>query len=155
MNKVTIYTDGACKGNPGKGGCAAVILYTYHGQEYVKEVSKGYKETTNNRMELMAAIIGLSLLKNSCEIILHSDSKYLVDAFTKGWIDNWLKNDWKTSNQTNVKNKDLWIQLLDLNRIHKITFKWVKGHNNNFYNERCDQLAVRASNQDNLLIDSN
>ena len=136
--KVTIFTDGACSGNPGPGGYAAILRY----KEQEKEISGALKETTNNRMELTAVIMALKTLKEPCEVEIFSDSKYVVDAFKKGWIDNWQKNGWKTSNRKPVLNVDLWKELLVLLKVHDVTFFWVKGHNAHPENERCDSLAV-------------
>lgn len=136
--KVTIFTDGACSGNPGPGGYAAILRY----KEQEKEISGALKETTNNRMELTAVIMALKTLKEPCEVEIFSDSKYVVDSFKKGWIDNWQKNGWKTSNRKPVLNVDLWKELLILLKVHDVTFFWVKGHNAHPENERCDSLAV-------------
>ena len=136
--KVTLYTDGACKGNPGPGGWGCVLVYG--GAE--KELSGGEAKTTNNRMELSAAIAGLSALKSPCEVELWSDSKYLVDAVTKGWARSWKAKGWKKSDGKPALNPDLWEKLLELLSIHKVEFVWVKGHNGHAYNERCDRLAV-------------
>ena len=135
---VQIYTDGACSGNPGPGGWAAILLAK--GKE--KEIS-GYEEsTTNNRMELTAAIEGLSALKMKCKVRLYSDSAYLVNAFNLYWIDNWRSNGWKNSSKSTVSNVDLWQRLDELNNQHKIEWIKVKGHSDNEYNNRCDKLAV-------------
>lgn len=140
MKKVEIYTDGACTGNPGKGGYGAVLIY--NGTE--KEISKGFRETTNNRMELMAAIDALSLLKEPCEVDLYSDSKYLTDAINKGWLESWVKNGWKKADKKKVMNVDLWESIIRLTEKHTVNFIWVKGHAGNKYNEVCDNLAVEA-----------
>ena len=137
MKKVELYTDGACRGNPGKGGYGAILVYG----KYEKELSGGERETTNNRMELLAAIEGLSALKEPCEVKLYSDSKYLVDAFSMGWIDSWRIKGWKRGKDT-LKNPDLWQRLYELTLIHKVEFIWVKGHDGHPYNERCDRLAT-------------
>ncbi len=137
MKKVTIYTDGACSGNPGRGGWGAVLMYG----TAKKEISGFENETTNNRMELTAAIMALGSLKEPCEIELYSDSAYLVNAFEKGWIFGWAKKGWKRSDGE-VLNKELWQKLYSLNRIHKIEFIKVKGHADNEFNNRCDQLAT-------------
>ena len=136
--RVTIFTDGACSGNPGPGGYAAILRY----KEQEKEISGALKETTNNRMELTAVIMALKTLKEPCEVEIFSDSKYVVDSFKKGWISNWQKNGWKTSNRKPVLNVDLWKELLILLKVHDVTFFWVKGHNAHPENERCDSLAV-------------
>lgn len=135
MKHVDLYTDGACRGNPGKGGWGAILVY--RGIE--KELSGGERETTNNRMELLAAIEGLSALREPCEVTLYSDSKYLVEAYLENWI-----SDWKQTNFHNgkVKNIDLWQRLIELTSRHAVTFVWVKGHNGHDYNERCDGLAT-------------
>ncbi len=136
--KVTIFTDGACSGNPGPGGYAAILRY----KEQEKEIFGALKETTNNRMELTAVIMALKTLKEPCEVEIFSDSKYVVDSFKKGWVSNWQKNGWKTSNRKPVLNVDLWKELLILLKVHDVTFFWVKGHNAHPENERCDSLAV-------------
>ena len=138
MKKVDIYTDGACRGNPGKGGWGAVLVY--NGRE--KELSGGEKETTNNRMELTAAIKALRQLREPCEVTLTSDSKYLIDAITKGWVKSWKSKGWKKSDGKEALNVDLWEELLPLLDTHKVTFVWVKGHDGHPYNERCDKLAT-------------
>lgn len=140
MKKVDIYTDGACSGNPGKGGWAAILIY--NGVE--KELSGGAPETTNNRMELLAIIEGLRALKESCEVSLYSDSAYALEPFNKGWIYDWQKNNWKTSSKQDVKNVDLWLALLLEIKKHKITWIKVKGHADNVNNNRCDTLARAA-----------
>ena len=140
MKKVEIYTDGACSGNPGKGGWAAILIY--NGVE--KEIFGAAPDTTNNRMELLAIIEGLRALKESCIVDLYSDSAYSLDAFNKGWIDEWQKNKWKTSSKQDVKNKDLWRALLIETQKHKITWIKVKGHADNKYNNKCDELAREA-----------
>ena len=140
MKELDIYTDGACSGNPGPGGWGVVLLY----QGNRKELS-GYKpETTNNRMELFAAIQGLSALKESCIVNLYSDSSYLINAFEKHWIDNWQRNGWKTSTKQPVENQDLWKLLLIHVRKHQVRFIKVKGHSDNVNNNRCDEMAVAA-----------
>ncbi|MCI6502983.1 MAG: ribonuclease HI [Clostridia bacterium] len=138
MKKVTIYTDGACRGNPGRGGWGAILVY--NGRE--KELSGGEAQTTNNRMELTAAIRALSLLKEPCEVTIHSDSKYLVDAVTKGWAVSWKKKGWKKGDGAPALNVDLWEEILQLLSVHKVSFVWVKGHDGHAYNERCDKLAT-------------
>ncbi len=138
MKKVKIYTDGACSGNPGKGGWGAVLFY----RDEKREIS-GYEEnTTNNKMELTAAIKALERLKEPCEVELYSDSAYLVNAFLEGWLTKWQMNGFKSSNKKPVQNVDLWQKLIDLNNIHKITWIKVKGHADNVYNNRCDALAT-------------
>lgn len=145
--KVTIYTDGAARGNPeGPGGYGAVLLYTDpKGTVHRRELSEGYEKTTNNRMELMAAIAGLEALTKPCEVELYSDSKYLTDAFNKGWLDNWLKKNWRKADGKPVLNTDLWTRLLEAAKPHTISWIWVKGHDGNEENERCDELATSAA----------
>ena len=138
MKHVDIYTDGACRGNPGKGGWGAILVY--NGRE--KELSGGEPETTNNRMELTAAISALSLLKEPCEVTLYSDSKYLIDGITKGWARSWKARGWKKADKSPALNPDLWDRVLTLVDTHKVTFIWVKGHDGHAYNERCDKLAT-------------
>ena len=140
MDKVIIYTDGACSGNPGPGGWGAILMY----KDNKKEISGGKKNTTNNEMELTAVIEGLKLLKYPCEVELYSDSAYVVNAFLQKWIDNWVKNNWKTSNKEPVKNQELWKELYDLTKKHKVKFIKVKGHSDNEFNNRCDELARNA-----------
>lgn len=137
MKKVLIYTDGACSGNPGPGGWGAILKYG----EAEKEISGGEALTTNNRMELTAAIMALSALKEPCEVDLYSDSKYLIDSFSKGWVYSWQKSGFKKKGK-DVPNTDLWIKLLQLFNTHKVNLIWVKGHAENEYNNRCDKLAV-------------
>lgn len=140
MEKVIIYTDGACSGNPGPGGWGAVLMYN----DVKKEISGCKKDTTNNVMELTAVVQGLKLLKYPCEVDLYSDSSYVVNAFDKGWIYNWMKNNWQTANKEPVKNKEIWEELYELTKTHKVNFKKVKGHSDNEYNNRCDELARKA-----------
>ena len=140
MKEIDIYTDGACSGNPGPGGWGVVLIY----QENKKELSGYQPETTNNRMELFAAIQGLSALKESCVVNLYSDSSYLVNAFEKHWIEKWQRNGWKTSTKSPVENQDLWKLLLIHVRKHQVRFIKVKGHSDNQYNNRCDEMAVAA-----------
>ena len=137
MRKVTIYTDGACSGNPGPGGWGAILMY----QDVKKEISGGEKDTTNNKMELMAAIAALNLLKEPCEVELYSDSAYLINCFQNGWLESWKKKNWMNSKREKVKNIDLWMKLDELSKIHNITWIKVKGHADNVYNNRCDELA--------------
>ena len=138
--KVDIYTDGACSGNPGVGGWGAVLFY----RGVRKEMSGAEGLTTNNRMELTAMIRALSALKEDCEVTLYSDSAYCVDAFNKGWIASWKANGWRTADKSEVKNPDLWQELLALAERHKVTFVKVKGHSDNEHNNRCDALARAA-----------
>jgi len=149
LKRVTIYTDGACLGNPGPGGYGIVLLYK--GRR--KELSGGYRETTNNRMEIMAAIVGLKALKEKCETTLYSDSEYLVKAMTKGWVKRWRKNNWRRNRKEKALNPDLWEQLLQLYEYHQVEFKWVKGHAKSAENNRCDELALEAAQQSNLPVD--
>ena len=137
MQKVTIYTDGACSGNPGPGGWAAVLIYG----EHKKEISGGCRETTNNIMELTAILEALKALKTECEVELYSDSAYSVNAFNQGWIYNWIKKGWKTADKKDVKNKDIWQEIYNLTKKHKVTFNKVKGHSDVELNNRCDELA--------------
>ncbi|MCC8126146.1 MAG: ribonuclease HI [Clostridiales bacterium] len=155
MTSVQIYTDGAAKGNPeGPGGYGTILQFTdSKGRLHERELSQGYQKTSNNRMELMAAIVGLEALNRPCEVELYSDSKYLTDAFNQGWIDNWLKNNWKRGKSGPVKNIDLWKRLLKAKAPHQVRFIWVKGHDGHPQNERCDRLAVAAAEGSDLLID--
>ena len=137
MEKVVIYTDGACSGNPGPGGWGAILMY----KGIKKEISGGNKQTTNNIMELTAVIEGLKMLKFPCEVDLYSDSAYVVNAFEQKWIFGWLKNNWKTAGKDPVKNKELWQELYSLTKIHTVNFIKVKGHSDNEFNNRCDELA--------------
>ena len=145
MKQVEVYTDGACSGNPGPGGWGAVLRYRFDGKVYEKELSGGDASTTNNRMELLAAIEGLSALKQPCRVTLTSDSKYLVDAVTKGWVYGWKKKGWIKSDKKPALNVDLWQELLPLVARHEVHYHWVKGHASNEKNNRCDQLAVAES----------
>lgn len=149
--KVTLYTDGACSGNPGPGGYGAILVYLdSSGKKHEKELSAGYSDVTNNQMELLAVIVGLEALKRPADVTIISDSKYVVDAFNNNWIDGWIKKGWKTAGKTPVKNVDLWKRLLKAKEPHDVEFVWVKGHAGHEYNERCDSLAVTAYKQDNL-----
>ena len=141
MKTVTIYTDGACSGNPGPGGWGAVLLYGGH----QKEISGGEARTTNNRMELTAVISALSLLKEPCRVELWSDSKYVIDALEKGWAKGWRARGWVKSDKKPALNPDLWEKLLQLAGVHDLRYHWVKGHAENAWNNRCDQLAVAES----------
>lgn len=153
--KVSIYTDGSARGNPdGPGGYGTILQYVdMSGTLHEKEISAGYKKTTNNRMELMAVIVGLEALNRPCEVELYSDSKYVIDAFEKKWVDSWLKNGWKNSQKKPVKNIDLWKRLLEAKKQHQVHFNWVKGHAGHPENERCDRLATSAADGGNLLDD--
>ncbi len=141
MKQVTIYTDGACSGNPGPGGWGAILLYGPH----KKELSGGAEQTTNNRMELTGVIAALEALKEPCEVDLWSDSKYVIDALQKGWAKSWRAKGWKKADKKPALNPDLWEKLLDLCQVHRLTYHWVKGHAENPYNNRCDELAVAQS----------
>ena len=141
MKTVTLYTDGACSGNPGPGGWGAILEFM--GTE--KELSGGEASTTNNRMELTAVIEGLSALKEPCIVELYSDSKYVIDGLSKGWAASWQKNGWRKSDKKPALNPDLWEKLLELTRIHSLRYHWVKGHADNPKNNRCDALAVAES----------
>jgi len=140
MEEVVIYTDGACSGNPGPGGWGSILMYK--GNQ--KEISGGKIDTTNNVMELTAVIEGLRLLKFPCKVKLYSDSAYVVNAFNQKWIYGWLKNGWKNASKEPVKNKELWQELYNLTKVHEVEFIKVKGHSNNEYNNRCDELARNA-----------
>ena len=149
MKEVCIYTDGACSGNPGKGGYGVILSYG----RVKKEISKGFKNTTNNRMELMAAIAGLEALKERCRVKLYSDSKYLTDAINKGWIASWQKSGWKNAKKEPVKNRELFEKIIELTNLHEVEFIWVKGHDGHEENERCDFLATSAADGEDLFID--
>lgn len=145
-NRITIYTDGAARGNPGPGGYGIVMMFG----EHVREIAAGYRKTTNNRMELLAVIVALEALKTKdIPITIYTDSRYVVDSITKGWLQNWVKTNFKGGK----KNKDLWMRYYHLSHHFDVTFKWVKGHADNMYNNRCDELATAAADGDNLLID--
>lgn len=152
---VKIYTDGSARGNPdGPGGYGTILSYVDgKGTEHIREFNQGYVRTTNNRMELMAAIVGLEALNKPCEVELYSDSKYVVDAFNQNWIGSWLRNGWKTSSKGPVKNKELWQRLLKAMGPHKVTYIWVKGHDGHAQNERCDELATSAADGTDLIHD--
>ena len=142
---VEIYTDGAAKGNPGNGGYGTILRFG----TVEKELSQGFRRTTNNRMELLAVIVGLEHLKsNKYPVVVYSDSKYVVDAVTKNWLNSWVKTNFKGK-----KNKDLWLRYLEASKHHQVSFQWVRGHNGHPENERCDQLAVKAAESNNLLVD--
>ncbi|MFO7772364.1 MAG: ribonuclease HI [Dehalococcoidia bacterium] len=149
VKHVTIYTDGACIGNPGPGGYAAIILY----QGERKELSGGYRRTTNNRMEIMAAIVGLGALRERCQVTLYSDSEYLVKAMSRGWAQRWRANGWKRNKREKALNPDLWERLLQLCERHEVHLRWIKGHAENAENIRCDELAMQAAQQPNLPVD--
>jgi len=149
MKNVTLYTDGGCINNPGPGGYGAVLIYNSRR----KELSGGFRRTTNNRMEILAAIAGLEALKEPCRVTLYSDSQYLVYAIQKGWALKWKSNGWMRSNKEKAINPDLWERLLKLCGIHDVQFSWVRGHAGNRENERCDQLAKAAAQQPDLPAD--
>ena len=153
---VKIFTDGAARGNPdGPGGYGTVLEYVdTKGKLHTREYSQGYVKTTNNRMELMAAIVGLEALTRPCQVQLYSDSKYLVDAFNQHWIDSWLKKGWKRGKDEPVKNVELWKRLLAAKEPHQVEFIWVKGHNGHPQNERCDKLATSAADGADLIEDT-
>ena len=154
--QVDIYTDGAARGNPeGPGGYGTVLEYRdTKGNLHTKELSQGYRKTTNHRMELMAAIAGLEALNRPCQVNLYSDSKYLVDAFNQHWIENWVRKGWKRGKNEPVKNIDLWKRLLAAKEPHQVTFIWVKGHDGHPQNERCDALATGAADGEDLAEDT-
>ncbi len=139
MKSVTLYTDGACSGNPGPGGWAAILIY----QGHKKELAGGEAETTNNRMELIGVIEGLRALKEPCSVDLWSDSRYVIDALEKGWAERWRQNGWMRSKKEEAKNPELWEELLQLTEKHELHYHWVKGHADNPWNNRCDMLAVQ------------
>ena len=149
LKSLDIYTDGACSGNPGPGGYGVVMLY----KGLRKELSEGFKKTTNNRMEALAVIKGLEALKEPCQVTLYSDSKYVVDAVTKRWVHKWKANNWVKADKKKALNTDLWERMLELLDKHKVIFVWVKGHADNVENERCDFLARQAIASGNLLDD--
>lgn len=149
QKSVEIFTDGSCLGNPGPGGYGVILRYK--GRE--KELNQGYQNTTNNRMELLAAIVGLESLKEPCAVTLYTDSQYVKQGI-ESWLANWKKRNWKTANRDDVKNKDLWQRLDTINQQHKVTWRWVKGHAGHAENERCDELARSAASGTNLLVDS-
>lgn len=145
MDKVIIYSDGAARGNPGRGGYGVVLISGV----YRKEVSEGFRHTTNNRMELLGVIVGLEALKRPCEVVIYSDSKYVIDSVEKKWVFGWVKIGFK-----NKKNKDLWLRYLNVAKAHTVKFVWVKGHAGNIENERCDVLATRAADFGELTVDA-
>ena len=149
MDKVIIYTDGGCSPNPGMGGWGAVLISQKHKIE--KQIYGSEVESTNNRMELTAAICALEALKKPCKVELHTDSQYLQRAFKDGWLDKWQANNWKTAKRKPVLNKDLWLKLLEISEKHSIEWNWVKGHSDNKYNEICDSLVHKARNELQML----
>ncbi|MBG0790683.1 MAG: ribonuclease HI [Desulfovibrionaceae bacterium] len=155
-DRVTMYTDGSCLGNPGPGGYGAILIHgEYKGEsgDNYKEFSQGYRRTTNNRMELLAVIVALGALKRSCSVDIWTDSKYVQQAITQGWLRNWERNGWRTAAKKPVKNQDLWRRLQPLLAEHKVDFHWVKGHSGHLLNERVDDLARNAASGPNLLED--
>ncbi len=156
MKKIDIYTDGACRGNPdGPGGYGAVLKYKdSDGKEHVKELSDGYLNTTNNRMELMGVLFAIKALKSPCSIRAHTDSQYIVKAFNEGWLKNWIKNNWRRGKKKEpVKNQDLWEALVEAVKPHQVEFIWVKGHDGHPENERCDELATLAADNEPQKVD--
>ncbi|MCI9589951.1 MAG: ribonuclease HI [Lachnospiraceae bacterium] len=155
MSKVQIYTDGSARGNPdGPGGYGVVLQFTDgNGQLHEKTMAAGFVKTTNNRMELLAAIMGLEALNRPCQVDLYSDSKYLTDAFNQRWIESWVAKNWVRGKSGPVKNVDLWKRLLKAKEGHQVNFIWVKGHAGHPQNERCDKMAVEAALGENLLVD--
>ncbi len=143
MKKVNVYTDGACRGNPGKGGWGAILEY----KGIRREMSGGERETTNNRMELTAVIEALSALKEPCEVTLYSDSKYVIDGLSKGWARSWKKNGWKKADKSPALNPELWDKLLELTDYHTLEYVWIKGHDGHPENERCDTLATTQADK--------
>ena len=151
MNKVYLYSDGSARGNPGPGGYGTVLkFWDGNGELHVKEMSQGYKLTTNNRMELLGVITGLEALKYPCDVKVISDSEYVVDAFNNHWVDYWVTHNFRKSDKKPVKNRDLWERLLEAAKPHQLTFEWVKGHVGHPENERCDELATTAADGNNL-----
>ncbi len=150
IKHVTVFTDGACLGNPGPGGYGVILIYEGHR----KELSGGFRLTTNNRMEILAAVVALEALKEKCRITLHSDSQYLVNAIEKGWAARWRENQWRRNKREIALNPDLWERLLNGIARHQAEFRWVKGHAGHPENERCDQLAMAAANGNNLAVDA-
>lgn len=154
LSNVTIYSDGSSRGNPGPGGYGSVLHFQdSSGALHVKELSQGFECTTNNRMELLGAIVAFEALKRPCRVKLVSDSQYLVNAFNQHWIEGWLKRGWKNAKNEPVKNVDLWKRLLKAIEPHQVTWVWVKGHAGHPENERCDELATAAADGANLLVD--
>lgn len=147
LKKIEMFTDGACSGNPGPGGWGTILRY--NGIE--KELCGGEAQTTNNRMELTAVISGLSALKEPCEVIITSDSKYVIDSIEKGWAHSWQANGWRKKDKSPALNPDLWEKLLSLLEVHKVSFVWIKGHNGHPENERCDKMAVTEASKHKIL----
>jgi ribonuclease HI len=149
MTQVTIYTDGACSGNPGPGGYGTILKSGKH----ERELAQGYRRTTNNRMELMAVVAGLKILTRPCSVTLYSDSRYVVDGIEKGWAKSWQARGWKKADKQPARNADLWGLILELTSKHRVKLVWVKGHASNPGNNRCDELAVTASKSADLIVD--
>ncbi len=151
MKQIHIYTDGSSRGNPGRGGYGTVVRYGAH----IRELAQGFVKTTNNRMEILSAVAGLEILKEPCHVTVHSDSRYLVDAQSKGWVEKWKKLGWRKADKSVVKNVDLWMRLERAAAGHRIDWKWVKGHDGHEMNERCDLLATEAADgkRGGLLVD--
>jgi ribonuclease HI len=151
MKQIHIYTDGSSRGNPGPGGYGTVVRYGAH----IRELAQGFVKTTNNRMEILSAIAGLEILKEPCHVTVHSDSRYLVDAQSKGWVEKWKKLGWRKADKSAVKNVDLWMRLERAATGHRIDWQWVKGHDGHEMNERCDLLATEAADgkRGGLLVD--
>jgi len=151
MKQIHIYTDGSSRGNPGRGGYGTVVRYGAH----IRELAQGFVKTTNNRMEILSAVAGLEILKEPCHVTVHSDSRYLVDAQSKGWVEKWKKLGWRKADKSAVKNVDLWMRLERATAGHRIDWKWVKGHDGHEMNERCDLLATEAADgkRGGLLVD--
>lgn len=155
MSEVMLFSDGSSRGNPGPGGYGTILRFVdSKGQVFEREYSAGYSDTTNNRMELMGVIRGLEELNRPCNVCVVSDSKYVIDAFNQKWLENWVKNGWKTAGKKPVKNVDLWKRLLEVSSKHNLSFTWIKGHAGHPENERCDFLATSAADSDNLLVDT-
>lgn len=156
MMNVKLFSDGSSRGNPGPGGYGTILQYVdSSGTMHEREYSQGFDDTTNNRMELMGVIRGFEELKKPCNVTVISDSKYVIDAFNQHWLENWQKNNWRTSSKKAVKNIDLWKKLLEVSAPHNISFTWIKGHAGHPENERCDKLATTAADSDELLVDVN
>lgn len=156
MMNVKLFSDGSSRGNPGPGGYGTILQYVdSSGTLHEREYSQGFDDTTNNRMELMGVIRGFEELKKPCNVTVISDSKYVIDAFNQHWLENWQKNNWRTSSKKAVKNIDLWKKLLEVSAPHNISFTWIKGHAGHPENERCDKLATTAADSDELLVDVN
>lgn len=149
MKEVLIYTDGSSRGNPGPGGYGAVLISGRH----ERELSGGFRKTTNNRMELLAVIVGLEALNQPCRVEVYSDSRYVINAMVQGWVEGWKANGWAKKHKAPLKNADLWRRLYTISQTHEVTWTWVKGHAGNLYNEKCDLLATTAAQSDGQLVD--